>query len=79
MWTSIELFKRSEDKVVYAFGIDELDGIMEIDLVNIENSKIVCMPSNRLVDRRTANNAFGHMLSLSRRGEFQLKETYATG
>ena len=34
------------------------------------------MPSNGLVDRRTANNAFGHMLSLSRRGEFPLKETY---
>lgn len=79
MWTSIELLKKSEDKVVYMFGIDELDGIMEIDLVNIDRSRIVCMPSNGLVDRRTANNAFGHMLNLSRRGEFPLKKTYATG
>lgn len=79
MWTSIELLKKSEDKVVYMFGIDELDGIMEIDLVNIDSSRIVCMPSNGLVDRRTANNAFGHMLNLSRRGEFPAKKTYATG
>ena len=73
MWTSIKLLKKSEDKVVYCFGIDILDGIMEIDLVN------VCMPSNRLVDRRTAHNAFGHMMNLSRRGEFPAEKTYATG
>ena len=79
MWTSIKLLKKSEDKVVYCFGIDILDGIMEIYLVNIENSRIVCMPSNGLVDRRTAHNAFGHMMNLSRRGEFPAEKTYATG
>ena len=79
MWTSIKLLKKSEDKVVYCFGIDILDGIMEIDLVNIENSRIVCMPSNGLVDGRTAHNAFGHMMNSSRRGEFPAEKTYATG
>lgn len=37
------------------------------------------MSSNGLVDRRTVNNAFGHMLNLSRRGEFPAEKTYATG
>lgn len=79
MWTYIELLEKNNKKVIYQFGIEKLDGIMEVDLEDINKSKIVCMPSDGLVNRRLANNAFGHILSLSRKGEFPEKKMYANG
>ena len=64
METLIYLLEKKKHKVIYRFGTDAIDGIMEIDLEDTNNSKIVKMPSDGKLSSRVAYNAFGWLFHL---------------
>ena len=74
----IQLLEKSHNKVIYRFGHDHLDGIMEIDLQDINNSKIISMPSDGVVEKGYANKAFGRMLNLATKGEYPKETSYVS-
>lgn len=78
METLIYLLEKKKHKVIYRFGTDAIDGIMEIDLEDTNNSKIVKMPSDGVVEKGYANKAFGRMLNLATKGEYPKETSYVS-
>ena len=74
----IQLLKKITNSVIYKFGNEHIDGIMEIDLNDINNSKIVSMPSDGNIQKGYANKAFGRMLNLATKGEYPNETSYVS-
>lgn len=79
MQTLVELLEKSENKITYKFGLDILDGIMVLDLVDINNSRVISLPSDKAVSMGCANRALAKMLRLALKGEFPQKYHYTIG
>lgn len=74
----MNLSKKNNDEVVYNFGSTEscIDGVIRIDINDINKSSIVSMPSDNSVYRNFANKAFGKLLKMALNNEFPERTEY---
>ena len=73
----IVLLEKNDDYVTYKFGTDKIDGIMKINLVDIEKSELH-MPSDD-TSKSLAVRAIAKMMNLAKHGEFPKERAYACG
>lgn len=78
MLVLINLWKKNEYEVIYNFGSNEecIDGIIRIDLKDINMSTIVKMPSDNSVYESYANRAFGKLLKMALNNNLPEKTQY---
>lgn len=74
----MNLSKKNNDEAIYQFGCNKIDGLIRIDLKDIDNSQIVNMPSDELVYDNYANKALAKLAKLALNNEFPNKTQYVS-
>lgn len=80
MLVLMSLLEKKNDKVIYNFGSKQnvLDGVIHIDLKDIEQSRVEKMPSDNSVYPGYANKAMGKLTRLILKGEIPEKTEYCS-
>lgn len=78
MLISMNLLKQNNKEILYNFGsqINAMDGVIHIDLEDLNKSEIEQMPSDNSVTRNCAYKALGKLLRVVLNGEVPEKIEY---